>query len=156
MFFFFKQKTAYEMRISDWSSDVCSSDLVDEDVEDDVDDDDEVEDDDETLPDDDDETLPDDDEVLETPPVDDEVDVEPPLEVDEITMLPLDPPPPPKKPPKKPPPNPPPKPPLPPTMIGALPPPPDISGSRSEEHTSELQALMRSSYAVRSLKKKKP
>src|SRR3546814_4978575 len=28
MFFFFKQKTAYEMRISDWSSDVCSSDLV--------------------------------------------------------------------------------------------------------------------------------
>src|SRR3546814_10686992 len=25
--FFFKQKTAYEMRISDWSSDVCSSDL---------------------------------------------------------------------------------------------------------------------------------
>src|SRR3546814_9704387 len=30
LFFFFKQKTAYEMRISDWSSDVCSSDLVDE------------------------------------------------------------------------------------------------------------------------------
>src|SRR3546814_10060408 len=28
-FFFFKQKTAYEMRISDWSSDVCSSDLWD-------------------------------------------------------------------------------------------------------------------------------
>src|SRR3546814_2797203 len=28
-FFFFKQKTAYEMRISDWSSDVCSSDLPD-------------------------------------------------------------------------------------------------------------------------------
>src|SRR3546814_15176348 len=28
-FFFFKQKTAYEMRISDWSSDVCSSDLDD-------------------------------------------------------------------------------------------------------------------------------
>src|SRR3546814_13754141 len=28
MFFFFKQKTAYEMRISDWSSDVCSSDLM--------------------------------------------------------------------------------------------------------------------------------
>src|SRR3546814_10173423 len=27
MCFFFKQKTAYEMRISDWSSDVCSSDL---------------------------------------------------------------------------------------------------------------------------------
>src|SRR3546814_7853563 len=29
IFFFFKQKTAYEMRISDWSSDVCSSDLKD-------------------------------------------------------------------------------------------------------------------------------
>src|SRR3546814_18137512 len=28
MFFFFKQRTAYEMRISDWSSDVCSSDLT--------------------------------------------------------------------------------------------------------------------------------
>src|SRR3546814_1938577 len=28
-FFFFKQKTAYEVRISDWSSDVCSSDLLD-------------------------------------------------------------------------------------------------------------------------------
>src|SRR3546814_7183689 len=32
MFFFFKQKTAYEMRISDWSSDVCSSDLPDQGV----------------------------------------------------------------------------------------------------------------------------
>src|SRR3546814_6355108 len=31
-FFFFKQKTAYEMRISDWSSDVCSSDLLEPDV----------------------------------------------------------------------------------------------------------------------------
>src|SRR3546814_2151794 len=30
MCFFFKQKTAYEMRISDWSSDVCSSDLLGE------------------------------------------------------------------------------------------------------------------------------
>src|SRR3546814_10446220 len=29
LFFFFKRKTAYEMRISDWSSDVCSSDLPD-------------------------------------------------------------------------------------------------------------------------------
>src|SRR3546814_6351849 len=28
LFFFFKQKTAYEMRISDWTSDVCSSDLL--------------------------------------------------------------------------------------------------------------------------------
>src|SRR3546814_20610653 len=31
IFFFFKQKTAYEMRISDWSSDVCSSDLPERD-----------------------------------------------------------------------------------------------------------------------------
>src|SRR3546814_4505997 len=30
MFFFFKQKTAYDMRISDWSSDVCTSDLAQE------------------------------------------------------------------------------------------------------------------------------
>src|SRR3546814_4731231 len=29
-FFFFKQKTAYELRISDWSSDVCSSDLLED------------------------------------------------------------------------------------------------------------------------------
>src|SRR3546814_1006525 len=33
LFFFFKQKTAYEMRISDWSSDVCSSDLEDQQAE---------------------------------------------------------------------------------------------------------------------------
>src|SRR3546814_8225914 len=33
MFFFFKQKTAYEMRISDWSSDVCSSDLSQEEID---------------------------------------------------------------------------------------------------------------------------
>src|SRR3546814_1327941 len=33
LFFFFKQKTAYEMRISDWSSDVCSSDLLAADTE---------------------------------------------------------------------------------------------------------------------------
>src|SRR3546814_982371 len=33
MLFFFKQKTAYEMRISDWSSDVCSSDLQFTDVD---------------------------------------------------------------------------------------------------------------------------
>src|SRR3546814_20984144 len=32
IFFVFKQKTAYEMRISDWSSDVCSSDLIDSEV----------------------------------------------------------------------------------------------------------------------------
>src|SRR3546814_3407497 len=34
--FFFKQKTAYEMRISDWSSDVCSSDLASADIVPDV------------------------------------------------------------------------------------------------------------------------
>src|SRR3546814_6083319 len=32
LLFFFKQKTAYEMRISDWSSDVCSSDLIERDA----------------------------------------------------------------------------------------------------------------------------
>src|SRR3546814_7093691 len=32
IFFFFKQKTAYEMRISDWSSDVCSSDLAGDEI----------------------------------------------------------------------------------------------------------------------------
>src|SRR3546814_2281358 len=31
LFFFFKQKTAYDVRISDWSSDVCSSDLLEDD-----------------------------------------------------------------------------------------------------------------------------
>src|SRR3546814_4068731 len=35
--FFFKQKTAYEMRISDWSSDVCSSDLVERRLRDEID-----------------------------------------------------------------------------------------------------------------------
>src|SRR3546814_1652193 len=34
VFFFFKQKTAYEMRISDWSSDVCSSDLAEQEADD--------------------------------------------------------------------------------------------------------------------------
>src|SRR3546814_6429587 len=33
IFFFFKQKTAYELRISDWSSDVCSSDLTVDDLQ---------------------------------------------------------------------------------------------------------------------------
>src|SRR3546814_17335019 len=35
-FFFFKQKTAYDMRISDWSSDVCSSDLYPENLSSDI------------------------------------------------------------------------------------------------------------------------
>ena len=65
--------------------------------------------------------------VLETPPVLLDVDDEPPLDVEEMTMLPLDPVlPPPKKPPAKKPP--PPKPPLPPMMTGGLPPPVAISG----------------------------
>jgi hypothetical protein len=73
-------------------------------------------------------TLPLDDDVLEiwAPPVlldDPPVEVDPPLDVDEITMLPLDPPLPPKPPPK-PPPNPPPKNPPPPPITGALPAPP--------------------------------
>src|SRR3546814_7731242 len=38
LFFFFKQKTAYGMRISDWSSDVCSSDLSDADSDEEEDD----------------------------------------------------------------------------------------------------------------------
>src|SRR3546814_3626168 len=38
VFFFFKQKTAYEMRISDWSSDVCSSDLAYQDAMPDIND----------------------------------------------------------------------------------------------------------------------
>src|SRR3546814_7555816 len=36
VFFYFKQKTAYDMRISDWSSDVCSSDLLGETQDDEV------------------------------------------------------------------------------------------------------------------------
>lgn len=62
-------------------------------------------------------------EVLEisAPPV--LVEVDPPLDVDEITMLPLDPPLPPKPPPNPPPKPPPKKPPLPPTTAGTLPPP---------------------------------
>src|SRR3546814_15595859 len=43
MFCFFKQKTAYEMRISDWSSDVCSSDLAEDEDNDDADESDEEE-----------------------------------------------------------------------------------------------------------------
>lgn len=92
-----------------------------------VEDDELVDDEDDTLPLDDDETLPLDELVLETPPVLDEVELDPPLEVDETTMLPLDPPP--KKPPAKKPPPKPPNPPLPPTITGAWPPPPLITGA---------------------------
>ena len=81
----------------------------------------------ETLPLDEDETLPLDELVLDTPPVLLEVELDPPLDVEEMTMLPLDPVlPPPKKPPAKKPP--PPKPPLPPMITGGLPPPVAISG----------------------------
>jgi hypothetical protein len=117
--------------------------------EEEVDDDELVEDDE--LVDEDEETLPLDELVLETlplevlvlepplevevlePPLDVlvldpplEVEVEPPLDVEETTMLPLDPPPK-KPPPKKPPPNPP-KPPLPPTTTGGEPPPTLMTG----------------------------
>lgn len=69
-------------------------------------------------------------EVLDTPPVLDEVEVEPPLEVEEMTMLPLDPVlPPPKNPPAKKPPPKPPNPPLPPMITGGLPPPPEMTGA---------------------------
>src|SRR3546814_6140578 len=85
-FFFFKQKTAYEMRISDWSSDVCSSDLSGMDMGD--------------MSMRDFSNAP---EVAKNPGV------------QTISPMPMD---------------------------------------RSEEHTSELQSLMRISYAVFCLKKK--
>src|SRR3546814_8895656 len=117
-FFFFKQKTAYEMRISDWSSDVCSSDL----------------------------------------PVEKTALAEAEVEYEEITSTQID------------------------VAFEIVTPPPahpELKGAyaviwtttpwtipvnqalaygpevRSEEHTSELQSLMRTSYAVFCLKKKK-
>ena len=110
-----------------------------------------VEDDVEELVDEDEETLPLDELVLETLPLEElvletlpldvleldppddvlllepplEVDVDPPLEVEDTTMLPLEPPPK-NPPPKNPPPNPP-KPPLPPTITGVEPPPPPLT-----------------------------
>src|SRR3546814_1780256 len=90
--FFFKQKTAYEMRISDWSSDVCSSDLL-----------------------------------LPGWPI--------PIRT-RRNSLPMC------------------------ASVERRPlcpavPPPRLTFTRSEEHTSELQSLMRISYAVFCLKKKK-
>src|SRR3546814_4192899 len=92
---FFKQKTAYEMRISDWSSDVCSSDL----------------------------------EVVKTL-------IEAIVLVIVIMYLFLQ--------------N------WRVTLIPAVAVPVVLMGTRSEEHTSELQSLMRISYAVFCLKKKSP
>src|SRR3546814_3535099 len=89
MFFFFKQKTAYEMRISDWSSDVCSSDL-------------------------------------NTPSISPRARSAPAAATPASS----------EKSPGR--------------TSGAA------SPSRSEEHTSELQSLMRTSYAVFCLKKKTP
>src|SRR3546814_4872947 len=89
-FFFFKQKTAYEMRISDWSSDVCSSDLIASSTA----------------------VLP--------PPI-------------TATFFPRK---------KKP------------SQVAQAETPAPRSFCRSEEHTSELQSLMRISYAVFCLKKK--
>src|SRR3546814_1757380 len=97
MFFFFNQKTAYEMRISDWSSDVCSSDLP-------------------------------------CPPA--TPASTPPTRSAWSTPPSTGPPPTPGAPTSNPP-------------AGSPTPP------RSEEHTSELQSLMRSSYDVFCLKKKK-
>src|SRR3546814_5925170 len=102
VFFFFKQKTAYELRISDWSSDVCSSDLhdqrqADEPAEDTV------------------QPFPEENR-LERRQRHAQVDLA--IFGDLLVFLELDQP-------------------------------------RSEEHTSELQSLMRISYAVFCLKKKK-
>src|SRR3546814_942565 len=103
-FFFFKQKTAYEMRISDWSSDVCSSDLSN-------------------------------DGVLRSLATRHNVDGKPNPTITKIA-----------------------------DMFFAPPGRRDSQGigrtygeavERSEEHTSELQSLMRISYAVFCLKKKK-
>src|SRR3546814_10647167 len=87
-FIFCTQKTAYEMRISDWSSDVCSSDLGDN--------------------------------VALSPPIHFAAAAAADLTVESIIV-----------------------------PEGAVP------GERSEEHTSEVQSLMRISYAVFCLKKKK-
>src|SRR3546814_10910825 len=105
--FFFKQKTAYEMRISDWSSDVCSSDLS---------------------------TLPDFTGV-ERGALAGRLLLAPSVQALESAFDAA--------------------------KYGELPPQPALEivipslADRSEEHTSELQSLMRISYAVFCLKKKK-
>src|SRR3546814_9226084 len=119
---FFKQKTAYDMRISDWSSDVCSSDLI-------------------VLADD-----PDNSAHAISPPswLSSVRGISPPSRVSPVAR-------------RAPPPAHPPRhrasPPIRPRRSRphrSQPAPP-----RSEEHTSELQSLMRTSYAVFCLKKKK-
>src|SRR3546814_5939039 len=97
-FFFFKQKTAYEMRISDWSSDVCSSDLTVESVEGVI-------------------------SKLE-PFLPDGLKIVYPYDTTPVVEASIE------------------------SVVHTL-------FERSEEHTSELQSLMRISYAVFCLKKKK-
>src|SRR3546814_1836595 len=116
-FFFFKQKTAYEMRISDWSSDVCSSDLLG----------------------DDDRGVRVDGTCAPSPgaATRQPASIRPPLTAqarafgaasNSVASVPV---------------------------IHTCPPPAaSLSNRRSEEHTSELQSLMRISYAVFCLKKK--
>src|SRR3546814_2024134 len=113
-FFFFKQKTAYEMRISDWSSDVCSSDLAKQDIR--------VLESSLSLYKLDNFNYPSTQQGLEALVAKPSGDPEPKnyKSGGYIQSLPKDP-----------------------------------WGSRSEEHTSELQSLMRISYAVFCLKKKK-
>src|SRR3546814_6777874 len=124
VFFCFKQKTAYEMRISDWSSDVCSSDLL----------------------------RPYEGKALKDGQVISEFQLKSDVLLDEVraggripliigrgltakARISLG---------------------LPPTTLFRLPESPVDSGKgRSEEHTSELQSLMRISYAFFCLKKKK-
>src|SRR3546814_1692995 len=102
--FFFKQKTAYEMRISDWSSDVCSSDLA------------------QRL----DALIPD---LVANGPSQDEVDrAVTSVVANRIKGL---------------------------EQVGGFGGKAVALAERSEEHTSELQSLMRLSYAVFCLKKKK-
>src|SRR3546814_6511204 len=99
-FFFFKQKTAYELRISDWSSDVCSSDLVSQIALDGA--------------------------VKGAPPITDKGPAGRPVIPNRIGGLG--------------------------EILNTA---PQLLQRRSEEHTSELQSLMRISYAVFCLKKKK-
>src|SRR3546814_5767270 len=114
MIFFFKQKTAYEMRISDWSSDVCSSDLIREPAAHQP-----------RVPASDGRCGGPDHRCLLLVRVQQPVELQSPVpEAERHTAVPF----------------------------------PDARGGefrfRSEEHTSELQSLMRISYAVFCLKKK--
>src|SRR3546814_6687657 len=121
-FFFFKQKTAYEMRISDWSSDVCSSDLAEvEEVE-------EVEENENEY-----ESVTNVDSGLQSIAVSQPAATSP----DSVNDVPI-----------SAPAN------AAPNAAPAAAPVTETRGTRSEEHTSELQSLLRISYAVFCLKNK--